>query len=67
MAKSNIEHATADELVQLSNMNELIYPDCVVLADALLVVTYLKHLKDKAIRANDHGMEMLYEGILKHE
>ncbi len=66
---TDIEHCTAEELATLAHGHLLGPADCEILADALLTVTYIKHLKDKAER-NDTTLGKhfvkIYEEILKH-
>ena len=64
---ADIEHTTAEELLALVHSQLFTMSDAEICADALLTVTYVKHLKDKAIRSDDKEMESVYEEILKHD
>lgn len=61
----DIEHTTAEELLALVHSQLFTMSDAVICADALLVVVKLKHLRDKAERANLQDVECLYAEALE--
>ena len=67
---TDIEHATAEEIVQLSNMGELTYVDAKVFEHALLVVQKTKHYISKYSRSTDlreNKLAELLEELIKIE
>lgn len=64
---TDIDHATAAELYTLMSDANLTYADMLVLENALITVSYIMHLLDKAIRSEDIEMQNILEEILKHE
>ena len=63
---TDIEHATAEEIEHLAQGNLLNINDCEVLSDALLVVTKMKHMKDKMERVEEkNGSELAFIKIME--
>ena len=59
---TDIEHATADEIHELSLNRLLSNADCEILAEGCLVKVYVKFLLDKAIRANESPNNSINSG-----
>ncbi len=62
---ADIEHTTAKELLALVYSQLFTMSDAEICADALQVVTYIKHLIDKAERQGDVIGARIFKEILE--
>ncbi len=61
----SIEHTSAEELLAVVHSQLFTMSDAVICADALQVVTYIKHLIDKAERKGDIIGARIFKDILE--